>query len=162
MLIESGAGDIWLVGTAVEHHVLYEYQLYGTKNIVMGQAQTETAYYQPNPDALIPFPANAAYHDPVMAPGSSGWGLRIVDSTDVLAYGVGLYSFFSNNNVTCSNQGNGEACQARTFSVENSAVSVYNLNTVGTTHMITVDGADVALYSDNLDGFVDSIALFRS
>jgi len=128
----------------------------------MGQIQTETAYYQPNPDATIPFPADAAFHDPVMAPGSSGWGLRVVDSSDLLVYGVGLYSFFSNNNVTCSNQGNGEACQARTFGVENSAVSVYNLNTVGTTQMITVDGTDVAVYSDNLDGFVDSIALFRS
>jgi glucan 1,3-beta-glucosidase len=79
----------------------------------------------------------------------------------VLVYGVGLYSFFSNNNVTCSNQGNGEACQSRIFSVEDSSVSVYNLNTVGTTNMITLNGADVAVYSDNLDGFVDSIALFR-
>lgn len=162
LLVESAAGDIWLYGTAVEHHVLYEYQFHTTQNIVMGQLQTETAYYQPNPDALIPFPADAAFHDPVMAPGSSGWGLRVVGSSDILVYGVGLYSFFSNNNVTCSNQGNGEACQARIFSVESSAVSVYNLNTVGTTNMITVDGVDVAVYSDNLDGFVDSIALFRS
>jgi hypothetical protein len=28
--------------------------------------------------------------------------------------------------------------------------------------MITVDGVDVAYYEDNLDGFVDTIALFRS
>lgn len=162
LLVESTAGDIWLYGTAVEHHVLYEYQFYGTKDIVMGQIQTETAYYQPNPDAAIPFPSIAAFHDPVIAPGASGWGLRVVDSSSLLVYGVGLYSFFSNNNVTCSNQGNGEACQARIFSVENSGVSVYNLNTVGTTNMITVDGVDVASYADNLDGFVDSIALFRS
>lgn len=160
--MESTAGDIWLYGTAVEHHVLYQYQFYATRNVAMGQVQTETAYYQPNPDALIPFPADAAFHDPIMATGQSGWGLRVVDSSDLLIYGVGLYSFFSNNNVTCSNQGNGEACQARIFSVENSQVSVYNLNTVGTTNMITVDGVDIAKYSDNLDGFVDSIALFRS
>jgi glucan 1,3-beta-glucosidase len=161
LLIESTAGNIWLYGTAVEHHVLYEYQLAGTSAVVMGQIQTETAYYQPNPDATIPFPALAAYQDPVLVAGASGWGLRIVDSSAVLVYGVGLYSFFSNNNVTCSNQGNGEACQSRIFSVEDSSVSVYNLNTVGTTNMITLNGADVAVYSDNLDGFVDSIALFR-
>jgi hypothetical protein len=162
LLVESTAGDIWLYGTAVEHHVLYEYQFHATKNIAMGQIQTETAYYQPNPDATIPFPVNAAYHDPVMAPGASGWGLRVVDSSNLLVYGAGLYSFFGNYNVTCSNQGNGETCQSRIFGVENSSLSVYNLNTVGATNMITVDGTDVAVYSDNLDGFVDSIALFRS
>lgn len=30
------------VGTAVEHHVLYQYQLVNTKNIFMGFIQTET------------------------------------------------------------------------------------------------------------------------
>ena len=38
---------------------------------------------------------------------------------------------------------------------------MYNENTVGTHYMITVDGKDVAYYNDNLDGFVDTIALFR-
>lgn len=32
---------------------------------------------------------------------------------------------------------------------------------VGTHYMITVDGKNVAYYGDNLDGFVDTIALFR-
>lgn len=30
------------IGTAVEHHVLYQYQLANTKNIFMGFIQTET------------------------------------------------------------------------------------------------------------------------
>ncbi|RKU44074.1 hypothetical protein DL546_006880 [Coniochaeta pulveracea] len=162
LLVESQQGNIWMYGTAVEHHTLYQYQLANTANIVMGQVQTETAYYQPNPDATIPFTALAAYNDPVIPAGGSGWGLRLLDSNNIDIYGMGLYSFFSNNNVTCSNQGNGEACQSRIFSVENSGVSVYNLNTVGTTNMITLDGQDIALYSDNLDGFVDSINLFRA
>lgn len=91
----------------------------------MGQIQTETAfvlpkfplfftkyahtrdacrYYQPNPDALIPFAPNAAIHDPDFAAtceGKSGncavgWGLRVVDSKDINVYGAGLYSFFDN------------------------------------------------------------------
>lgn len=64
----------------------------------------------------------------------------------------------------CSAQGNGEACQARIFSLEgdNSQIGIYNLNTVGITSMITVDGIDIANYSDNLAGFVDHIALFSS
>lgn len=161
LLIESTEGRIWLYGTGVEHHVLYEYQLVNTKDIVMGQIQTETAYYQPNPDARIPFPNVPALSDPIMDANQSGWGLRLVNSHDVLVYGAGLYSFFSNYDVQCSNEGNGETCQTRTFSVENSHVSVYNLNTVGTTKMITVDNVDVASYADNINGFIDTVALFR-
>jgi len=102
MYIESGAGNLWLYGTAVEHHQLYEYQFADTQNVVAGQIQTETAYYQPNPDAHLPFPPVAALNDPVF-PGTSnisnqadGWGLRILDSSEILVYGAGLYSFFYN------------------------------------------------------------------
>ncbi len=165
LLIESTAGDILLLGTAVEHHVLYAYQLANTHGIVAGQIQTETAYYQKNPGADVPFPAIAAYHDPVFAPGSheSGWGLRVLGSHDVNVYGAGLYSFFNNNNVSCSAAGNGEACQSHVLSVEggSSAVTIYNLNTVGVTSLLTVDGNEVASYSDNLDGFVDTVAFIR-
>jgi hypothetical protein len=28
---------------------------------------------------------------------SEGWGLRVLDSTDIFVYGAGLYSFFDNN-----------------------------------------------------------------
>jgi hypothetical protein len=127
----------------------------------MGQIQTETAYYQPNPDATLPFAALEKYHDPVLAQGESGWGLRVVDSTGLLVYGAGLYSFFQNNDVNCSQIGQGATCQKRTFSVEGeSQVRVYNLNTVGTNKMVTVDGVDVANDEDNIDGFVHSISLF--
>jgi len=162
LLIESTKGAIWLVGTAVEHHVLYQYQLSSTRDIFMGQIQTETAYYQPNPDTLLPFTALSAYHDPTTAAGGRGWGLRVVDSTNVFAYGAGLYSFFSNNNVSCSNPDNDEKCQPRIFSVENSLISMYNLNTIGVKEMITESGTDIASSSDNLNGFIDTIALFKS
>jgi glucan 1,3-beta-glucosidase len=160
LLIESVTGGIWLVGTAVEHHQMYQYQLANTKDIFMGQIQTETAYYQPNPDATIPFASLSAYHDPVFSPGDLGWGVRVVDSSNILVYGAGLYSFFSNYNLTCSNQGNGETCQNRVLSVDaQSTVKVYNLNTVGVTKMATVAGSDIASFKDNLNGFVDTIAL---
>lgn len=162
LLVESVAGPVWLYGTSVEHHQMYEYQLAGTKAVFMGQIQTETAYYQKNPDARLPFAPAAAYRDPVFLAGDSGWGLRVVDSTDVLVYGAGVYSFFDNYNVSCSDIGSGAVCQKRDVSIEHSTVSVYNLNTVGATKMITVDGVDVADYSDNIDDFIASIALFRS
>lgn len=43
LYIESQAGSIWLVGTAVEHHTLYQYQFANTRNMFAGQIQTETA-----------------------------------------------------------------------------------------------------------------------
>ena len=162
LLIESAIGGIWLYGTAVEHHTLYQYQLVKTTSIFLGFIQTETAYYQPNPDGRIPFAPVAAYSDPVLAADADGWGLRVVNSTEILVYGAGLYSFFDNYNVTCSNQGNGEACQKRIFSVEDSKMALYTLSTVGVTNMITMDEVDVASYADNLNGFVDTVALFRT
>lgn len=95
ILIESTEGTFWIYGSGSEHNVLYQYNLVNTKNIFMGQIQTETAYYQPAPVAPAPFKIDADYHDPSF-PGDlkSGWGLRIKDSSDILIYGAGLYSFF--------------------------------------------------------------------
>lgn len=170
--IESQRGVLWLYGTAVEHHVKYEYQFVDTRNIFMGQIQTETAYYQPNPDATVPFPEDRALNDPVFTPSpnssinaASGWGLRIVRSNNILGYGVGLYSFFDNYSTACSQVGAGARCQTRILSIEGSRntydIGLYNLNTVGTTEMITRDGVDLASNVDNNSTFVDTINIFR-
>lgn len=103
LLIESTAGPVWLVGTAVEHHVLYNYQFVGASNIFGSEFQTETPYYQPTPNALVPFPVNTALHDPdfstsctnVAGNCAESWGLRVVNTSNLLVYGAGHYSFFS-------------------------------------------------------------------
>lgn len=106
LLIESTAGPVWLVGTAVEHHTLYNYQLSGAKNVYASQLQTETPYFQPHPNALSPFPPVSALNDPTFdCTGVSGncamsWGLRVVGSSDVFLYGANHYSFF-NDYSTC-------------------------------------------------------------
>lgn len=100
----SATGTIWMVGTAVEHHSLYQYQFSNTKNIYAGQIQTETAYWQPNPNASVVFPALTSWADPNFAVScagvngncADGWGLRVVASQNILIYGAGLYSFFDN------------------------------------------------------------------
>ncbi|KAH8673406.1 beta 1,3 exoglucanase [Xylariales sp. PMI_506] len=162
LLIESTEGGIWLVGTAVEHHALYEYQLVGTKDVFLGQIQTETAYYQPNPGANIPFGPNAAINDPVLSATDSGWGLRVLNSQDIYVYGAGLYSFFENYNVVCSNQDDGPRCQSEILSIEGtSSVSVYNLNTVGSTWMATIGGNNIAKWTDNENDYVSTVALIR-
>lgn len=106
----STKGAIWLVGTSVEHHDLYQYQFANTKDVYAGQIQTETAYWQPNPGAGVVTPIVAGWNDPdfansclgfngTYAPCAVGWGLRVVNSQDILIYGAGLYSFFNNYNV---------------------------------------------------------------
>jgi len=68
LLIDSLAGRIWLVASSVEHHVLYQYQLVDTRDIWMGQIQTETPYFQPNPPAPYPFVTrDVIRHDPDFA-----------------------------------------------------------------------------------------------
>lgn len=42
-----------------------------------------------------------------------------------------------------------------------SQVYMYNLNTVGSVSMIERDGASLAKYSDNINVYPDTIALFR-
>ncbi|KAI1633111.1 putative Exo-beta-1,3-glucanae [Biscogniauxia mediterranea] len=162
LLVESAAGGIWLYGTGVEHHALYGYRLVGTRDVVMGQVQTETAYYQPNPDATTPFPPVAVLHDPVFSPGDRGLGLSVVDSEGVLVYGAGLYSFFDNYDVLCSQTNSTEDCQTSIFSVRDSEVSVYSLGTIGTTYMATAGGVNYAEAVDNVNGFVDTVAVLRN
>ncbi len=36
MLIESQGGPVWMYGTASEHCILYQYLLFGAKNVFMG------------------------------------------------------------------------------------------------------------------------------
>ena len=170
MLIESTSGTIWLSGTAVEHHALYQYQLSGTQDVYLAQAQTETPYYQPNPSAPTPFTPNSAINDPNFASSCSGqsgncadaWGFRVLNSKGVYLYGGGFYSFFDSYSTACSAAGAGETCQLNIVDIESSSdINLYNLNTVGTTNMATVNGQPVAKYSDNVNVFPDTIALFR-
>lgn len=143
MLIDN-AENVWLVGTAAEHHTLYQYQILNSTDIFIAQAQTETPYYQPNPAAPAPFHnVNSTIYDPDFAfdcnstgyfqeinnnnasadgnsqgtpPCGMAWGMRILGSSNVVAYGMGLYSFFNNYDTNCSQVAKGnEICQARIF-----------------------------------------------
>lgn len=41
-LLDESKGPVWMVGTAVEHHTLYQYEFSGASNVYAGQIQTET------------------------------------------------------------------------------------------------------------------------
>ncbi|KAI1493392.1 pectate lyase superfamily protein-domain-containing protein [Biscogniauxia mediterranea] len=172
LYIESTVGTFWLVGTAVEHNHLYNYQFANTKNVFASMFQTETPYYQPTPNAIEPFPVVEALNDPDFTASCSGvegncansWGLRIIDSTDFFIYGAGHYSFFDNYSTTCSTVEAGENCQSRIVSIEGSTsnVNIYALNTIGSLSMLDKDGQSVASWSDNVNVFPANIILYRT
>ncbi|KAI9844659.1 MAG: hypothetical protein M1838_002078 [Thelocarpon superellum] len=106
VLIEASQGPVWMYGTSAEHSQLYQYQISHASNVYLSLIQSESPYYQANPDATSPFTPSAAYSDPTFASCTTStcrkaWGLRIIDSSDVFLYGAGLYSFFDNYDQTC-------------------------------------------------------------
>ncbi|KAJ5128084.1 exo-beta-1-3-glucanase [Penicillium atrosanguineum] len=188
LYIESTAGTFWLynlppllfplrqVGTSVEHHTLYQYQLANTKDVYMGFIQTETPYYQPNPPAPAPFTVVSSLNDPNFSTSCSGqssncndaWGLRIVSSDNILVYGAGLYSFFNNYDGSRldpfpSDLNGPENCQPNIFDLEGTveSIEVYCLSTVGVQNMISQNGNSLALSNNNVDVFTDTISLFQ-
>ncbi|KAJ5662530.1 Pectin lyase fold/virulence factor [Penicillium maclennaniae] len=145
--------NIWLYGTAVEHHQLYQYQFSGASNVVAGFIQTETPYYQPSPNAANgPYPTNPTLNDPDYSTCLSGncdaLGLRVLNSNDIVHHVLDFpYP---------------ENCQSEIFSVEGttSNLVVYTLSTVGVTNMIVKDGSPLAVVSDNLATYAATIAYF--
>ncbi|KAG5995298.1 hypothetical protein E4U54_002886 [Claviceps lovelessii] len=163
VLIESTKG-LWLWGTASEHNQLYNYQLTNAKNVYMALIQTETAYMQGNPDARVPFTTNSAFSDPDFSKCTSAkcartWGLRVQNSSNVLAYGGGLYSFFDNYAQQCVGANN---CQEQMISIDQSQVALFGISTKSSIHMVTLNGQTTAKDADNRNNFCAAIASFES
>ncbi|KAI8268330.1 Glucan 1,3-beta-glucosidase [Colletotrichum sp. SAR11_239] len=166
VLTESTKGT-WFWGTASEHSVLYNYQFNNASNVYMAHIQTETAYMQGNPDAKTPFTVNNAILDPNFETFCTGqsdkcartWGVRAINSKDILIYGAGLYSFFNNYDQVCVGQNN---CQDHMVSLENSDVKFFGLSTKASVNMVTVNGKGAALDSDNRNNFCATVALFQA
>lgn len=162
VLVESQS-PVWMYGSSAEHSQLYNYQVNDAKNLYMGAIQTETPYWQSNPDVLQPFAPNSTWNDPpytncnATSCAEKTWGLRVVDSSDVLVYGAGLYSFFDNYGQTCLAT---SSCQPNMVSFEGCSGDnyVYALTTIGTTNMVEVDGSPLVPEAANRDTFGSSVA----
>lgn len=164
VLIESN-GPVWLYGTASEHNQLYNYQVSNAKNVFMGLIQTETPYYQDNPNSLTPFtPQTEEWNDPDFSTCESdscrkAWGLRVLNSSDTYVYGAGLYSFFENYGQTCLDS---EDCQENMVEVDCSDVKIYGLSTKASMNMITSSsGGSLVPEDENTSNFCSTIALFE-
>jgi glucan 1,3-beta-glucosidase len=125
----------------------------------------------PSPDARDqPYGRSDAFADPdyrAACPATGvcdAYGLRILDSKNVMIYGGGLYSFFRNYDVSCSSPDapNGaRLCQNQIFSIEGqSSVQWFALNQVGAENMVTIDRVNKAKWSDNLSVYTNTIGWF--
>ncbi|KAG8762427.1 hypothetical protein FRC12_009041 [Ceratobasidium sp. 428] len=161
ILSQSANGPVWLIGTGSEHHVLYQYNIEGSKNVYAGLIQTETPYFQPSPAPPAPLNINSAYADPSFTNGSAAWALRVQSSSNIFVYGAGLYSFFQNYVQTCLDS---YTCQDSivTVSSDSSDVYMYSLSTVGTTNMLNVGSAGIVKQSDNRNGFASTMTVWTS
>ncbi|KAF2194498.1 glycoside hydrolase family 55 protein [Zopfia rhizophila CBS 207.26] len=162
MLVES-QGPVWLWGTASEHSQLCQYQFQGAKDIFYGAIQTETPYFQPNPDASVPFKTNEKYFDPDFSKCTtegckSAWAVRIIDSSSIWSYGSGTYSFFRNYDQKCVSDQN---CQENIIQVDGSTnVNLFGVSTKASVNMITQNGQGVAKDEDNRSNFCATLAIF--
>lgn len=163
VLIES-TGAVWLYGTASEHNQLYNYQVSNAENVFMGLIQTETPYYQANPNSLTPFTPQEKWNDPDFSNCDSdscrkAWGLRVVNSSETYVYGAGLYSFFENYAQTCLDS---ESCQENMVEVDCSDVKIYGLSTKASVNMITSSSGESLVPEDeNTSNFCSTIAFFE-
>ncbi|KAL9011244.1 MAG: hypothetical protein Q9173_003896 [Seirophora scorigena] len=166
VLIESAEGPVWMYGTSSEHSQLYNYQIANAKNVYMALIQTETPYFQANPDALQPFTPDPRFSDPDFAHCTTAgckkaWGLRVVGSSDVHVFGAGLYSFFDNYAQTCLAT---ESCQENMVALDcaNENVYLWGLSTKAATNMVTINGRGVVEQKDNRSNFCSTLAVFEA
>jgi len=158
-ILSESTGPVWMIGTASEHHTLFQYNLVNAKNHYLGLIQTETPYYQPVPSPPAPFVSNEKYHDPTFSSSiTSAWGLRVQKSRDIIVFGAGLYSFFQNFTQTCLSN---HTCQNQIVDIDlASSVQIYSLSTVGVTYQISVNQNGVVNQSDNVNGFASTATLW--
>ncbi|KAL4880128.1 pectate lyase superfamily protein-domain-containing protein [Aspergillus karnatakaensis] len=163
ILVES-KGPVWMYGTAAEHNQLYNYQVTNAENVFMGLIQTETPYYQANPNSLVPFTPQEAWNDPDFSSCTTdacrkAWGLRVTNSSNVYVYGAGLYSFFENYEQTCIAE---NSCQENMVEVDCSDVHIFGLSTIATANMIvSSDGTSLVPQEGNESTYCSTIALFE-
>ncbi|EGC45360.1 exo-beta-1,3-glucanase [Histoplasma capsulatum var. duboisii H88] len=163
-LIES-EGPSWFYGTGSEHTVMYQYQVYGARDIYLGHIQTETPYYQPVPIAPLPFssakefPGDPSFEKCKTTGCSAAWGLRIINSEGITLHSSGLYSFFQEYYQDCVPTHN---CQKHILEVKGSKdVALFNTFTVGIVEIGTgINHGAIFQNDSNQSGFTTEVSIW--
>ena len=164
MLVEATKGT-WLVGTAMEHHTLYQYNFEYASNVFSALQQSETPYWQgPGNDlAPIPWASNLIMSDPTFSNcGTSdatcrmAFFERIRGSSNLFLYGGCVWAFF-NNGGGCSSD-----CQQNAIRVLKSQgnIYLYGTNVKSVTNLIVSTNTDIATESANAGGWGGVIAAY--
>ncbi|KAI0700911.1 glucan 1,3-beta-glucosidase [Cytidiella melzeri] len=153
-IMSESQGPVWLIGTASEHHIVYQYYLKGAKNHYIGLAQTESPYFQPDPATPAPFIPNTSY-DPSQAPSGSAWALTVENSQSILVFGAGFYSWFQAYSTSCQSTGN---CQQQIVNIDTaSTIAIYSLNTVNSVYQLSISDSPTILASKNQNGLSSTV-----
>ncbi|KAJ7225020.1 pectate lyase superfamily protein-domain-containing protein [Mycena rebaudengoi] len=159
VLVES-TGPVWLVGTASEHHVIYQYAFNKARDIWAGLIQTETPYFQPTPKPPAPFSINPLYGDPA-GPLTDAWGLVITLSSNIFVYGAGFYSFFQTPR---PNPMHPDIFSDSMVLIDPQSASIYlyQVTTAGSTNMISYPNVSIAKQADNINGFASTLTFWEA
>lgn len=112
----------------------------------------------------MPFVPQGSWNDPGFEECYSQtcfktYGLRIFQSSYVLVYGAGLYSFFNNYDSACILTTN---CQEHMVSLTRSeGIYIFALNTVATTDMVEVDDTALVPALMNANWFCHTVVIFE-
>lgn len=167
-VLVNSPGPTWFWGTASEHSILYNYQLKGAGALFGGFMQSETPYFQPNPEAPNPFTFNNNFDDPSFtvcdggynssaSPCKDSWGLRVWESESILLYGTGFYSFFENYGQACLA---GQNCQENMIHIQGSKIDMYAVSTKAAVNMIVDDFVGSIQDVDNRSNFCATLAYY--
>ncbi|KAF7862760.1 hypothetical protein EAF04_007632 [Stromatinia cepivora] len=170
ILVESVAGNNWLINTPSEHHSKYLYNFANTKNIFMSMAQSEVPYYQPNPVASYPYPYENQLSDPSFsgpltgtngAPRQVAWAQIMTNSHDIVVYGSSYFIYFKNWSTDCTTS---LTCAEVLFNIDtkSTGITVYGFTTDATQYLVNRGGVNLAPSAENsLFTSVTQIAFFK-
>ncbi|KAH8800365.1 pectate lyase superfamily protein-domain-containing protein [Xylogone sp. PMI_703] len=165
LLVDKSQGPNWFWGGAVEHSVLYQYNVQGASNTFFAHMQTETPYFQPAIPASGIFPTNFN-GDPDFGDCNGGdprclmaWALYIANSTNIFVYGAGFYSFFNTYSQDCVTT---ESCQQALIRTDFSqGIWLYSLFTKAAVNPILPLGAVApVVQKDVQNGFTTEISVW--
>ncbi|KAL9612606.1 MAG: hypothetical protein Q9167_002812 [Letrouitia subvulpina] len=157
-LIEATLGT-WLVGTAMEHNTLYQYNFYAAVNVCIVFQQSETPYWQgPNGFQLAPAPWTDFLipSDPTFnncgsedAQCRMAWFELVNGSHDIVLYGGCVWVFFNGGvGHSC------DMCQQNAIGISKSTSTyLYGTNVKAIENIIISDDVDIALRSENDGSF---------
>lgn len=168
MLVEATSGT-WLVGTAMEHHTLYQYNFNGASDVVSSFQQSETPYWQGSTGSTFapaPWEDDLASSDPDFSNCAAddggcrmAWFELINNSNNMFLYGGCVWTFFNGGT---NNPCNGD-CQQNAILLEGtmSSTYLYGTNVKAITNIIDSTSADPATEAQNSGGWGGCIASYQ-